>query len=101
MISYKKYSHEKPCLHRETLSPKKKKKKKERKIKLTKDLSMVLDSLVFCFSGFFLGGGGCLFFESAFLLYSPGCPGTHSVDQAGLKLRNPPVSASQVLGLKT
>jgi hypothetical protein len=31
---------------------------------------------------------------------SPGCPGTHSVDQAGLKLRNPPVSASQVLGLK-
>jgi len=30
----------------------------------------------------------------------PGCPGTHSVDQAGLKLRNPPVSASQVVGLK-
>lgn len=26
MISYKKYSHEKPCLHRETLSPKKNKK---------------------------------------------------------------------------
>jgi hypothetical protein len=33
-------------------------------------------------------------------LYSPGCPGTHFVDQAGLKLRNPPASASQVLGLK-
>jgi hypothetical protein len=33
-------------------------------------------------------------------LCSPGCPGTHSVDQAGLKLRNPPASASQVLGLK-
>jgi hypothetical protein len=33
-------------------------------------------------------------------LYSPGCPGTHSVDQASLKLRNPPASASQVLGLK-
>jgi len=33
-------------------------------------------------------------------LYSPGCPGTHSVDQAGLKLRNPPASASRVLGLK-
>jgi hypothetical protein len=31
---------------------------------------------------------------------SPGCPGTHSVDQAGLELRNPPASASQVLGLK-
>jgi hypothetical protein len=25
-------------------------------------------------------------------LYSPGCPGTHSADQAGLKLRNPPAS---------
>ncbi|GAB1290706.1 Lysine-specific demethylase 7A [Apodemus speciosus] len=33
-------------------------------------------------------------------LCSPGCPGTHCVDQAGLKLRNPPASASQVLGLK-
>jgi hypothetical protein len=33
-------------------------------------------------------------------LYSPGCPGTHFVDQAGLKLRNPPASASQVLRLK-
>jgi hypothetical protein len=27
-------------------------------------------------------------------LCSPGCPGTHSVDQAGLELRNPPASAS-------
>jgi hypothetical protein len=33
-------------------------------------------------------------------MYSPGYPGTHSVDQAGLELRNPPASASQVLGLK-
>jgi hypothetical protein len=39
------------------------------------------------------------FFETEFLC-SPGCPGTHSVDQAGLELRNPPASASQVLGLK-
>jgi hypothetical protein len=31
---------------------------------------------------------------------SPGCPGTHSVDQAGLKIRDLPASASQVLGLK-
>jgi hypothetical protein len=31
-------------------------------------------------------------------LYSPGCPGTHFVDQAGLELRNQPASASQVLG---
>jgi hypothetical protein len=33
-------------------------------------------------------------------LCSPGCPGTHSVDWAGLKIRNPPASASQILGLK-
>jgi hypothetical protein len=33
-------------------------------------------------------------------LYSPGCPGTHFVDQAGLELRNLPASASQVLELK-
>jgi hypothetical protein len=33
-------------------------------------------------------------------LCSLGFPGTNSVDQAGLELRNPPVSASQVLGLK-
>jgi hypothetical protein len=33
-------------------------------------------------------------------LYSPGCPGTHFVDQAGLELRNLPASASQVLRLK-
>ncbi|GAB1296556.1 Unconventional myosin-Id [Apodemus speciosus] len=32
-------------------------------------------------------------------LCSPGCPGTHSVDQAGLELRNPPASASQLTGL--
>jgi hypothetical protein len=41
-----------------------------------------------------------LFFETGFLLYSPGCPGTHFVDQAGLELRNLPASASRVLGLK-
>ena len=47
----------------------------------------------------------CLFvfvlfcFETGFLC-SPGCPGTLFVDQAGLELRNPPASASQVLGVK-
>jgi hypothetical protein len=41
-----------------------------------------------------------LVFRDRVSLYSPGCPGTHFVDQAGLKLRNPPASASQVLGLK-
>jgi hypothetical protein len=39
-------------------------------------------------------------FRDRVFLCSPGCPGTHSVDQAGLKLRNLPASASQVLGLK-
>jgi hypothetical protein len=29
------------------------------------------------------------FFETEVSLYSPGCPETHSVDQAGLKLGNP------------
>jgi hypothetical protein len=38
-------------------------------------------------------------FRDRVSLCSPGCPGTHSVDQAGLELRNPPASASQVLGL--
>jgi hypothetical protein len=46
------------------------------------------------------------FFFSFFLFLrqgfscSPGCPGTHSIDQAGLELRNLPASASRVLGLK-
>jgi hypothetical protein len=43
----------------------------------------------------------CFFvFRDRVSLCSPGCPGTHSVDQAGLELRNPPASASWVLGLK-
>jgi hypothetical protein len=33
-------------------------------------------------------------FRDRVSLCSPGCPGTHFVDQAGLKLRNPPSSAS-------
>jgi hypothetical protein len=39
-------------------------------------------------------------FRDRVSLYSPGCPGTHFVDQAGLELRNLPASASRVLGLK-
>ena len=39
-------------------------------------------------------------FRDKVSLCSPGCSGTHFVDQAGLKLRNLPASASQVLGLK-
>ena len=48
----------------------------------------------------------CLFvfvfvcFQERVSLYSSDCPGTHSVDQASLELRNSLASASQVLGLK-
>jgi hypothetical protein len=52
--------------------------------------------LFVCLFGFFL----FLFFRDRVSLYSPGCPRTHFVDQAGLELRNPPASASRVLGLK-
>jgi hypothetical protein len=41
-----------------------------------------------------------LVFQDRISLCSPGCPGTHFVDQAGLELRNLPASASRVLGLK-
>jgi hypothetical protein len=35
-----------------------------------------------------------LFFKTGFLcMDGPGCPGTHSVDQASLELRNPPAFA--------
>jgi hypothetical protein len=40
------------------------------------------------------------FLRQGFSVCSPGCPGTHFVDQAGLELRNLPASASQMLGLK-
>jgi hypothetical protein len=40
------------------------------------------------------------FFQDKISLCSPGCPGTNSVDHAGLEFRNLPASASQVLGLK-
>jgi hypothetical protein len=40
----------------------------------------------------------CLFYFVLFLdrvsLCNPGCPESHSADQAGLELRNPPASAS-------
>ena len=52
---------------------------------------------------FFVWLGFCFvlfFFQDRVSLCSPGCPRAHSVDQAVLKLRNLPASASQVLGLK-
>jgi hypothetical protein len=42
-----------------------------------------------------------VFFLDRVSLCSPGCPGTHSVDQAGLKLRDLSASATfHMLGLK-
>jgi hypothetical protein len=68
---------------------------------------MYMFLIYFGFSSFFLSFFLSFFFFFFFLvfqdrvsLYSPGCPGTHFVDQVGLKLRNPPASASRVLGLK-
>jgi hypothetical protein len=56
-----------------------------------------MKSLLFCFVLFCFV---LLFFRGKVSLCSPGCPGTHSVDQSGLEFRNLPVSASRVLGLK-
>jgi hypothetical protein len=49
---------------------------------------------------FLVFGFWFLVFRDRVSLCSPDCPGTHFVDQAGLELRNPPASASRVLGLK-
>jgi hypothetical protein len=62
-----------------------------------------LTILLFKFLKFFFFCFGLvlvLVFQDRVSLYSPGCPGTHFVDQAGLELRNLPASASRVLGLK-
>jgi hypothetical protein len=57
----------------------------------------VFSSFFFSFSFFFCVCGG---FRDKVSLYSPGCPGTHFVDQADLELRNLSASASRVLGFK-
>jgi hypothetical protein len=51
---------------------------------MRQDLSVTSLSLFFFF----------LVFPDRVSLCSPGCPGTHAVDQAGLELRNLPASAS-------
>jgi hypothetical protein len=53
--------------------------------------------VLFCFV---FGVVWFLVFGDRVSLYNPDCPGTHFVDQGGLKLRNPSASASRVLGLK-
>jgi hypothetical protein len=55
---------------------------------------------LFCFVLVWFGFWFFLVFRDRVSLYSSGCAGAHFVDQAGLELRNPPASASQVLGLK-
>jgi hypothetical protein len=62
---------------------------------LTKHVSLLFGLVWFLFVLFCI-----LVFRDRVSLYSPGCPGTHFVDQAGLELRNPPASVSRVLGLK-
>jgi hypothetical protein len=64
---------------------------------IDKILKNILLKLSFSFSFFFFF---FLVFRDRVSLCSSGCSGTHFVDQAGLELRNLPVSASQVLGLK-
>jgi hypothetical protein len=49
----------------------------------------------FCFFVFLV-----FVFRDRVSLCSYGCPGIPSVDQAGLRLRDPPASASKVLRLK-
>ena len=39
------------------------------------------------------------FFQDRVALYRPGCPGTNSVEQVSLKVRNPQAPTSQVLRL--
>jgi hypothetical protein len=57
-------------------------------------MNICVKKVIFIFLFYFI------YFLDRVSLYSSGCPGTHSVDQAGLELRNLPASASQALGLK-
>ena len=57
-------------------------------------VSFLLPNFNFCFCFCFVLF--CFVFQDRVSLCSPGCPGTHSVDQAGLELRNPPASAYMV-----
>jgi hypothetical protein len=56
---------------------------------------------VFCLGDYYYFVVFLLLFQDRVSLCSPGCPGTCSVDQAGLKLRESSASAFQVLGLKS
>ena len=53
-------------------------------------ITVILDRLIF----------PPLVFRDRISLYSPGCSGTHFVDEAGLELRDLPAFASRPQGLK-
>jgi hypothetical protein len=57
---------------------------------------MLICSVVGWAQSFFL-----MVYRDRVSLCSPGCLGTHSAHQAGLKLGDLPASASQVLGART
>ena len=59
---------------------------------LTPSRTSILNSLISFFFFFFFVV--VVVFQDRVSLHSPGCPGTHFVDQAGLELRNPLASAS-------
>ena len=63
------------------------------KIQENKEMSFL--NFFFIFYLFF-----CFLETGFFCVASPGYPGTHSVVQASLELRDPSASASQMLGLK-
>jgi hypothetical protein len=67
---------------------------------VTPFMDILFPILFFCFVLFCLFVCLFLVFPDRISLYSPDCPRTHFVDQAGLELRNLPASTSQVLGLK-
>jgi hypothetical protein len=60
---------------------------------------MLCFSNTFLFISFFFVSF-CFCFRDRVSLCSPGCPGTHFANQAGLELRKLPAFASQVLELK-
>lgn len=57
-------------------------------------------ALFMCLFSFFPLFFVCLSFQDRVSPYSPGCPGTYSLDQASLQFRDPPVSVHWVLALE-
>ena len=94
-------------MRKERLSPKatgarKRGKWDQRTWSLKKNRGIMGNTSGFLFCFVFVCLFVCLFlaFGDRVSLYSPGCPGTHSIDQTRLELRDPLAFASQVLGSK-